>query len=279
MSKGRFTLDRKIFDWEWWGDDNTTITFLTLIGNANYKDNNFRGKLIKRGQFVCSLESLARDARRSVRQIRTAIDKLKKTGEIVVEATNRGSVITVVNYDKYQDFGTVSQDDRQAKRQANDTPNDKLTTRQPTTTNKGNKENKVITTTDVVNSSDYFGEDADLRSSESDTNSYVLWAELNSLWVTNEYQASLQKLYKTYWVKMAQADQELLLSYLKNCSDPNLSKVWKKPLFESGNATPELLTKELSKYTKSKTHVYINESNEQLAQGKKRIDFKAINKT
>lgn len=276
MGKGKIGLDRKILDWEWWGDKIVEHPFITLLILANYKDNNHKGKLVKRGQVVCSLESLARDSKCSVRQIRTALHKLQETGEIVIEATHRGSIITIVNYNKYQDFTG----DDSNKRQANDTPSDKLMTRQTTTTNNSNKENKVITTTGGVNSSDYFDvKGADLRSSESDTNSYILWAELNSLWVTNEYQASLQKLYKTYWVKMAQADQELLLSYLKNCSDPNLSKVWKKPLFESGNATPELLTKELSKYTKSKTHVYINESNEQLAQGKKRIDFKAINKT
>lgn len=259
MSRGRFTLDRKIFDWEWWGDDNTTITFLTLIGLANYKDNTHRGKLIKRGQVVCSLESLSRDARRSIQKVRTSLNKLVSTGEILIDSTNKGTVITIVNYDKYQDFSKVSQDEQQANQQATNKPVNKPLT----TTNKGNKENKVITTTGGVNSSDYFDvKGADLRSSESDTNSYVLWAELNSLWVTNEYQASLQKLYKTYWVKMAQADQESLLSYLKNCSDPNLSKVWKKPLFESGNATPELLTKELSKYQKPKkpNDVYRNKN-------------------
>ena len=40
----------------------------------------------------------------SERQIRTALDHLKSTGEVTIKATNKYSLITIVNYGKFQDI-------------------------------------------------------------------------------------------------------------------------------------------------------------------------------
>jgi hypothetical protein len=37
-----------------------------------------------------------------VQQVRTALDKLKSTNELTIEASSKGTVVTIVNYDKYQ---------------------------------------------------------------------------------------------------------------------------------------------------------------------------------
>ena len=45
---------------------------------------------------------LAEELGFSVKQIRTALNKLKSTGEVASESTNRYTIITVVNWEKYQ---------------------------------------------------------------------------------------------------------------------------------------------------------------------------------
>jgi len=60
MSSGWIKLHRKLLDWEWYDDVNTTRVFLHLLMVANHKDNNWRGITIKRGQKLTSLSSLQR---------------------------------------------------------------------------------------------------------------------------------------------------------------------------------------------------------------------------
>ena len=64
------------------------------------------GHSIKRGQRVCSLNTLAAETGLSEKQIRTAINHLKSTGEVASEIIriNRSgcTLYTVINFDKYQ---------------------------------------------------------------------------------------------------------------------------------------------------------------------------------
>ena len=76
--------------------------FLHLIFTANFKDVPWENTVIKRGQVVTSYKSLAEDLGFTIRQVRTAINKLKSTREIAVKATNKYSIITVVNWEDYQ---------------------------------------------------------------------------------------------------------------------------------------------------------------------------------
>ncbi|WP_326494329.1 hypothetical protein [Sphingobacterium sp. UT-1RO-CII-1] len=73
----------------------------------------------------------------TVQQIRTSLTKLKSTNEITIKTTNKGTVITIVNYDFYQ-----SGEDEQPTKQP--TSNQRITNKQPTdnqqvTTNKNVK--------------------------------------------------------------------------------------------------------------------------------------------
>lgn len=65
------------------------------------------GHSIKRGQRVCSLNTLAAETGLSEKQIRTAINHLKSTGEVASEIirVNRSgcALYTVINFDKYQE--------------------------------------------------------------------------------------------------------------------------------------------------------------------------------
>lgn len=99
---GKVFLDRKILDWEWYGDLKTCRLFIHILIKANWKDNNWRGIVIKRGSFITSVSHLSEETSMTAGEIRTALDHLEKTGEIRRKTTNRHTHITVVNYDKYQ---------------------------------------------------------------------------------------------------------------------------------------------------------------------------------
>lgn len=92
-----------MMDWEWWGDINTFRLFMTILLLANWEDTEWRGKTIKRGSFWTSIQSLAKSSQQTIQQTKTALNKLIATNEITSEATSQGRLITVVNYEFYQD--------------------------------------------------------------------------------------------------------------------------------------------------------------------------------
>lgn len=112
-ANGFIVLHRKILDWEWYNDVNTFRLFVHLLLTANHEDHEFHGRIIKRGQVATSLTNLATSVSLTIRQTRTSLEHLISTGEVTNESTNQYRVISIVNYDKYQDY-------RQAKRQAID---------------------------------------------------------------------------------------------------------------------------------------------------------------
>lgn len=118
---GFIILDRKILDWGWISDEKVFKTFLTCILMANFRDNTFEGTNIPRGSFVTSYANLADRCRLSVQSLRTCLKKLVKTGEINIQTTNKFTLISVNNYDKYQ--------------QQNEEINKQITNNQQTTNN------------------------------------------------------------------------------------------------------------------------------------------------
>lgn len=143
--QGWIKLHRQIVEWEWYTDANTFRVFMHLLLNANHKEKRYKGILIKKGQLLTGRKSLALALDLSERQVRTALTKLKKSGEIDQEkarkTTKSGSIITICNYASYQgeknksDQHNDQHNDQEAtsKRPAND---------QQATTNKNVKNNK-----------------------------------------------------------------------------------------------------------------------------------------
>lgn len=95
-------MHRSIINWEWYKDIPTRLVFEHLIYTANFKDTNWKGIEIKRGQVITGRKQLADDNGLTERKVRTALEKLQSTGEITIETTNKYSLITIVNYDFYQ---------------------------------------------------------------------------------------------------------------------------------------------------------------------------------
>lgn len=100
--EGFIKLHRKILDWEWYDDTNVKIVFLHLLLTANYEDKDWHGINIKRGQRIISLNGLAEETRLSLKQVRLALDKLNRTNEVITKGHSTYTLVTIVNYEKYQ---------------------------------------------------------------------------------------------------------------------------------------------------------------------------------
>ena len=106
-------LFRKMTEWEWYTDVNTKVLFLHCLIKANWKAGSWHGYKYERGQFITSIPTLAHETGLTERQVRTALNHLKATGEVTDWHDNRIRMITVVSYDKYQG-------ERQANGQSDD---------------------------------------------------------------------------------------------------------------------------------------------------------------
>lgn len=107
LENGYISLHRSILKWEWYEDANATRLFIHLLLTVNYEPGRWRGQEIGVGQRVTSLSKLAKETKLTVMQIRTTLAHLETTGEITRKATNKYSVITVNNYEKYQERNTL----------------------------------------------------------------------------------------------------------------------------------------------------------------------------
>jgi hypothetical protein len=136
---GFIQLHRKILNWEWYDDHNTTRLFIHILMKANYEDKSHHGETIKRGSFKTGRIALANETGLSQQQIRTSLLKLKKSQEITIKSTNKYSVITVVNYDSYQ--GKDAEHNQQFNQQI--TNKQPTNNQQITTTNKDNNINNI----------------------------------------------------------------------------------------------------------------------------------------
>lgn len=162
MNKGFVVLHRKITEWEWYSDVNTFRVFLHLLLTANHKPSRFRGHPVERGQIVIGRKALARTLKLSEREIRTAIQHLKSTGELTIKTTNRFSIATLTKYAFYQDrkTKTTSQATSQAtnKRPASD--------QQATTSKQCNNVNNILIPSAV-------------KTTGAKINGWAIWVDIN----------------------------------------------------------------------------------------------------
>lgn len=102
MTIGFIKLHRQFLKWEWYDDINVKVLFLHCLFRANWEDQKWHGELIPRGSFVTSLQNLAKETHLSIQQTRTALKKLSATNEITHEQHGSNSMITVNNYNRFQ---------------------------------------------------------------------------------------------------------------------------------------------------------------------------------
>lgn len=142
---GWIKIHRKMLKWEWYDDINVKTLFIHCLLKANYEDKNWRGSIVKRGAFITSLEHLSIETKMTKRQVITALDKLITTNEIKKEATNKYTMLTVLNYNTYQDLN-----DTECNTNVNQTENKCKSNVIPTITTKEYKEIEEYKEEDIL---------------------------------------------------------------------------------------------------------------------------------
>lgn len=117
---GYIKLYRQMLDWGWYDDTNTKVVFLHLLLTANFKDTEWHGIQLKRGDVVTSRRSLAEDLKISERSVRTALEHLKTTHEVTIKVYPKFSIISIQNYDLYQMTDPQTDPVATSKRPSND---------------------------------------------------------------------------------------------------------------------------------------------------------------
>ena len=131
---------RELLQWEWFQKPEMVQLFIYLLLKANCEDKQWQGMVIKRGQLVTSNSFIRNDLKLSEQTVRTCMKRLISTGEITYKSTNRFVVITICNYDKYQEYKTV------ANEQINEQINEQSTSNQRT-----NQRTKIGETNEQIN--------------------------------------------------------------------------------------------------------------------------------
>ncbi|RXG13980.1 hypothetical protein DSM03_10193 [Leeuwenhoekiella aestuarii] len=102
MAIGWIKMHRKLLEWEWYNDVPVRLTFMHLLLTANWEYTEYKKYPIQRGQCITGTSETPKKIGISKQQFRTAISKLKSTGEITTYSTNKFTVVTLVKYDDYQ---------------------------------------------------------------------------------------------------------------------------------------------------------------------------------
>lgn len=118
------------------------------ILKANHKDNKWQGNLIKKGSFITSLKTLSLETGISTQSIRTILKRLETTKEIIVKSTNKNRVITICNYDSYQE---INNDANKQLTNNQQTTNKQLTTNKNDKNVNNDKEDVVYDTNTFIN--------------------------------------------------------------------------------------------------------------------------------
>lgn len=136
-NNGWIKIHRKLKEWRWYKEPYTLLLFINLLLSANHKDAFWMDVEVKRGQLVTGRKKLSEETGLSEQQVRSRLKKLEDSGEISVKSTNKYTIITICNFDDYQQQDTSEQP----------TNNQQITNKQPTnnqqiTTNKNDKNDK-----------------------------------------------------------------------------------------------------------------------------------------
>lgn len=102
MGTGWIRSYRSLLEWEWWEDLNVSRLWITILLSVNYEQKSWKGQVIEPGQMVTSYASLAKKSCLSIQEVRTALNKLKSTGEITYTTTHKNTLITVVKWADFQ---------------------------------------------------------------------------------------------------------------------------------------------------------------------------------
>lgn len=108
MTPGWIKLHRRMLNWEWWDDLPTFRLFVYLLLAANFHPSKYRGSDVPAGSVLTGRKKLSEKTGLSEQQVRTALNKLKSTGEITITSKAKFSIISIAKWDEYQDINQHS---------------------------------------------------------------------------------------------------------------------------------------------------------------------------
>lgn len=199
---GYVKVFRTFLDWQWFQKPEMVQLWLYLLLKANHQENEWQGMVIGRGQLFVGRNKIQAETGLSEQTIKTCLKRLKSTGEITTQSTSRGTLITIVKWDDFQD--DVVQSNRQINQPTNQqSTSDQPTTNQQVTTNKNEKNEKneknIKTYRSLV---DEYTPDLDLRKALDD---FVSMRKAMKGFTVRALELALSKL-----DKLAQDDQTKL---------------------------------------------------------------------
>ena len=141
MESGWIKLHRSLLKWEWHDDPNTFCLWVHLLLMANHDEQKWHGMVIPRGSLLTGRKKLAEETGLTEQSVRTSLIKLEKSQNLTNKSTNKFTLITICNYDTYQDTPTDYQ------------PTNQPTTNQQLTTNKNIKNVRIEESKNNISSS------------------------------------------------------------------------------------------------------------------------------
>ena len=101
--KGWIKMFRQITDWELYKDINSKVLFIHLLLTAAYTDyTTSDGFVVHTGCCFTSIRQLADETGLSIRQVRTALDRLEATHSLTQQTTHRGTLIKLEKWAFFQ---------------------------------------------------------------------------------------------------------------------------------------------------------------------------------
>lgn len=105
LEEGWVKISRKMLSWRWFSTPETAHLFLYMIIAASIETSDWKDITVPRGSFVSSIRKLSAETGLTEKQVRVALEHLKKTGEVAQSAYPKYSLFTVINYNRYQEKG------------------------------------------------------------------------------------------------------------------------------------------------------------------------------
>ncbi len=199
MDNGFVLLHRKMFSNKMWLSEKFTKAqaWVDLFANANHAPGSFyvRGNEVKigRGQLGWSIENMAQRWRWNRKTVMRFLSVLEQGQQIGQQRTRLTTIITIVNYDKYQDKGTSKRTTRRTSdgtsgwtqtTMLNNVNND-IRERAPTQDTKNFFEGKET----YVEYLDFFSKDKDRGVIENEFKKFILyWTESNGTGTKQRWQ-------------------------------------------------------------------------------------------
>ena len=100
---GYVKVHRSFLNWEWHDLPVMVSVFMHCLLLANWETKHWHGVQVDRGSFITSTVKLSETCGLCRQTVSECLKRLQETGELTVKSTAKYTLITVNNYDRYQD--------------------------------------------------------------------------------------------------------------------------------------------------------------------------------